>query len=77
MRVLARQVMARLELRRQQHRLQMVTKQCAGGSRDPYHRDRRYVFANPAYAELIDKQLPDIIGHRMTVCLGRDLSGKW
>jgi PAS domain S-box-containing protein len=71
MRVLARQVMTHLELRRHmrelvesEERLQIVTENAHVGL-VIVDRDRRYVYANGAYAEILDLPSAAIIGLRV------------
>ncbi|HEY3664009.1 MAG TPA: PAS domain S-box protein [Chthoniobacterales bacterium] len=68
--ILARQVMTRLELSRQQRQLQTVTDHAPVGIA-LYDRDRRYIFANPAYAEMMGKRLSEIIGHSAPEVMGK------
>ena len=69
--VLARQVMTHLELRRQtreltasEERLRIVTENARVGL-VIVNRERRYVFANSAYAEILGLNSPAIIGQRV------------
>ena len=71
LRVLARQVMTHLELRRytrelvdSEERLRMVTENARVGL-VMVDRDRRYIYANRAYAEMLDLPSPAIVGQRV------------
>jgi len=71
LRVLSRQVMAQLDLHRQAHalheseaRLRLVTDNSRVGL-VVVDRDHRYVYANGAYAEILDLPSPAIVGLRV------------
>lgn len=71
LRVLARQVMTHLELRSRmrelaesEERLQMVTENARVGL-VMVNRDRRYIYANSAYAEILDLPSSAIVGQRV------------
>lgn len=68
---LTRQVVSQFELRRRsielaesEERLSTVTENARVGLVIVSH-DHRYLYANQAYAELVDKPLPEIVGNRV------------
>ncbi len=76
LRVLGRQVVSQLELRRQarelaesQERLRIVTDNARVGL-VTVNRERRYVYANSTYAEILGLSSAEIVGHSVPEVLG-------
>jgi PAS domain S-box-containing protein len=72
--ILARQVMMRLEFRRQQDRLRTVTDNAPVGLMI-CDRERACTFANPAYAKMLGKRVAEVTGVSLAKTMGSFYEG--